>query len=179
MRSNPEYKSYAVGVGTYGAPKIINFIPTGYTLSIGKYCSISFDVIFLLNERHTTTWVTTYPFYSFWAEAKTYIPPPQKGNTIVGNDVHIGYDVLILSGVTIGDGAIIGAGSVVTKDVPPYTIVAGIPAKPIRKRVPEELIPKLQQIAWWNWPEDKIAAALPYLLSDDIERFIQFAENTH
>lgn len=177
MRHIPLYSNFKIGRGTYGMPKIFDFYQgKGFTIQIGSFCSIADEVTFLLNEGHSTTWVTTYPFYAFWEEGKKFDYPEQKGDTIVGNDVHIGYRTLILSGVTIGDGAIIAAGSVVTKNVPPYTIVGGVPAKPIRTRVPEKLITKLQEIAWWNWPEEKISRALPYLLSDDIERFINYAE---
>lgn len=79
-----------------------------------------------------------------------------KGDIVVGNDVWIGYEAVILSGVTIGDGAVIGARAVVTKDVPPYTIVGGVPAKPIKKRFSEESIKKLQSIRWWDWPKEKL-----------------------
>ena len=83
-----------------------------------------------------------------------------KGDIVIGNDVWIGYESLILAGVTIGDGAIIGTRAVVTKDVPPYTIVGGVPAKPIRKRFNDETIQYLQKVRWWDWPEEKIKANL-------------------
>ncbi len=93
-----------------------------------------------------------------------------KGDIVVGNDVWIGYEAVILSGVTIGDGAVIGARAVVTKDVPPYTIVGGVPAKPIKKRFSEENIKKLQSICWWDWPKEKIAENITAIQSGNIEQ---------
>lgn len=93
-----------------------------------------------------------------------------KGDIVVGNDVWIGYEAVILSGVTIGDGAVIGARAVVTKDVPPYTIVGGVPAKPIKKRFSEENIKKLQSIRWWDWPKEKIAENITAIQSGNIEQ---------
>lgn len=93
-----------------------------------------------------------------------------KGDIIVGNDVWIGYEAVILSGVTIGDGAVIGARAVVTKDVPPYTIVGGVPAKPIKKRFSEENIKKLQSIRWWDWSKEKIAENITAIQSGNIEQ---------
>lgn len=93
-----------------------------------------------------------------------------KGDIVVGNDVWIGYEAVILSGVTIGDGAVIGARAVVTKDVPPYTIVGGVPAKPIKKRFSDESIKKLQSIRWWDWPKEKIAENITAIQSGNIEQ---------
>jgi virginiamycin A acetyltransferase len=92
-----------------------------------------------------------------------------KGDIVVGNDVWIGYEAVILSGVKIGNGAIIGTRAVVTKDVPPYTIVGGIPARPIKKRFDEETIEALQKIEWWNWPFEKIQANVNVIRNGDIE----------
>ena len=93
-----------------------------------------------------------------------------KGDIVVGNDVWIGYEAVILSGVTIGDGAVIGARAVVTKDVPPYTIVGGVPAKPIKKRFSDESIKKLQSIRWWDWSKEKIAENITAIQSGNIEQ---------
>ena len=92
-----------------------------------------------------------------------------KGNIIIGNDVWIGYEAVILAGVTIGDGAIIGTRAVVTKDVPPYTIVGGVPAKPIKKRFSEEIISKLLDIQWWNWSDEKIAKNIKAIQTGKID----------
>lgn len=96
-------------------------------------------------------------------------PNIQIGDIIIGNDVWIGYEAVILPGVTIGDGAVIGCRAVVTKDIPPYTIVGGVPAKPIRKRFDEETIKELQKIKWWDWPEEKIAGKIPAIQAGDLE----------
>lgn len=93
-----------------------------------------------------------------------------KGNTVIGNDVWVGYEAVILSGVHIGDGAIIGTRAVVTKDIPPYTIVGGVPAREIRKRFDDETIKQLQQIRWWDWPYDKIQKFLPYIMNGKVDK---------
>lgn len=95
-----------------------------------------------------------------------------KGDIVIGNDVWIGYEATILSGVTIGDGAIIGAKSVVTKDVPAYSVVDGIPAKEIKPRCDSATIQKLQRIKWWDWPYEKIRHAIPYLKNGDIDQLV-------
>ena len=92
-----------------------------------------------------------------------------KGDIVIGNDVWIGYEAVILAGVTIGDGAVIGARAVVTKDIPPYTIVSGVPAKPIRKRFSQETIDLLLKIKWWNWPEERIRQHITEIQSGRIE----------
>lgn len=132
-------------------------------LIIGKFCSIACGAKFIFNSaNHTLSSVSTYPFPIFFEEWGLNIKDvaaawDNKGDIIIGNDVWIGYEAVILAGVTVGDGAIIGTRAVVTKDVPPYTIVGGVPAKPIRKRFNNETLDELLKIRWWDWPEEKIA----------------------
>lgn len=144
-------------------------------LVIGKFCSIACGARFLFNSaNHSMHSLSTYPFPLFFEEwgldrrdvARSW---DNKGDIIVGNDVWIGYEAVILAGVTIGDGAIIGTRSLVTKDVPPYTIVGGVPARPIRKRFSEETIHDLLEIKWWDWPKEKIAAKINAIQSGCIE----------
>jgi virginiamycin A acetyltransferase len=150
---------------------------TGDQLIIGKFCMIASDVQFIMNgANHLTEAVSTYPFAIFgngWQDAmkgKTY---PTKGNITIGNDVWIGYRATIMAGVTIGDGAIIGSHSVVTKDVPPYTIVGGNPAKEIRARFKSEVINQLLEMQWWNWDIEKITRNVHLLTGNDIEALQQ------
>ncbi|MGI6012915.1 MAG: CatB-related O-acetyltransferase [Oscillospiraceae bacterium] len=131
-------------------------------LIIGKFCSIACGARFLFNSaNHTMTSLSTYPFPLFFEEwdldrKDVTASWDNKGNIVIGNDVWIGYEAVILAGVTIGDGAIIGTRAVVTKDVPPYTIVGGVPAKPIRMRFSDNIISTLLTMQWWNWPKEKI-----------------------
>jgi len=145
---------------------------TGDQLIIGKFCMIASDVTFIMNgANHLSNAITSYPFAIFgkdWSEAmegKTY---PNKGNTVVGNDVWIGYGATIMPGVTIGDGAIIATKSVVTKDVAPYAIVGGNPAKEIRKRFSDQEIKSLLEMTWWDWPIEKITANVQHLTGKEI-----------
>lgn len=144
-------------------------------LIIGKFCSIACGAKFLFNSaNHKMASLSTYTFPLFfeeWGLEKENVAQAwdQKGDIIIGNDVWIGYEAVILSGVTIGDGAVIGCRAVVTKDVPPYTIVGGVPAKPIRKRFDEETIKELQKIKWWDWPKEKIAGKIPAIQAGDLE----------
>lgn len=143
-------------------------------LIIGKFCSIACGAKFLFNSaNHTLSSLSTYPFPLFfeaWDLEKSDVTDAwdNKGDIVVGNDVWIGYEAVILAGVTIGDGAIVGARAVVTKDVPPYTIVGGIPAKPIRKRFSNETIHALLKMQWWNWPEEKIRQNITAIKSGDL-----------
>lgn len=129
-------------------------------LIIGKFCMIASDVAFIMNgANHLSEAISAYPFAIFggdWSEAMEGKSYPQKGNTIVGNDVWIGYGATIMPGVQIGDGAIIATKSVVTKDVAPYSIVGGNPAKEIRKRFSEDKIERLLKLRWWDWPIEEI-----------------------
>lgn len=135
-------------------------------LIIGKFCSIACGAKFLFNSaNHTLASLSTYPFPLFFEEweldkKNVAVSWDNKGDIIIGNDVWIGYEAVILAGVKIGDGAIIGTRAVVTKDVPPYTIVGGIPAKPIKKRFDEDVISDLLCIKWWDWSNEKIARGM-------------------
>ena len=145
-------------------------------LIIGKFCSIACGAKFLFTSaNHTLRSLSTYPFPLFfeeWELDKKQVASAwdNKGDIVIGNDVWIGYEAIILSGVNIGDGAIIGARAVVTKDVPPYTVVGGIPAKEIKKRFDAETIDKLQQIQWWDWSFEKIQQFLPYLMNGEVDK---------
>lgn len=143
-------------------------------LVIGKFCSIACGAKFLFNSaNHAMAPLTTYPFPIFFEEWDLDVGQvaeawDNEGDIVVGNDVWIGYEAVILAGVTIGNGAIIGARAVVTKDVPPYTIVGGVPAQPIRKRFSEDTIERLLALRWWDWPPEKIKTALPAIWSGDV-----------
>ena len=152
MSRNADYSSYEIGEGTYGKPEVISY-GDGTALRIGRFCSLSDDVIILLGGEHNVDWVTTYPFNKLLPSASHYPGHPKtKGDVVIGNDVWIGRGALILSGVTIANGAVIGAHSVVTKDVPHFSITAGNPARHIRYRFSEETIQSLERMAWWDWP---------------------------
>ncbi|HHT7856266.1 Vat family streptogramin A O-acetyltransferase [Pasteurella multocida] len=140
----------------------------GDKLIIGKFCMIGSDVKFIMNgANHQMNAISTYPFGIFgyeWAKALPEKAVLQiKGDTVIGNDVWIGYNATIMPGVQIGDGAIIGTSAVVTKNVPPYTIVAGNPARVIRKRFSPEKIEQLLALKWWDWEIEKITRNLDFL----------------
>ena len=148
-------------------------------LVIGKFCSIACGAKFLFNSaNHTQRSLSTYIFpvlFEEWGLDVDRIPEAwdNKGDIVVGSDVWIGYEAVILAGVTIGDGAIVAARAVVTRDVPPYTIVGGVPARPIRRRFPEKDIQQLLALRWWDWPAEKIAAHLDAIQSGDLEALCQ------
>ncbi len=149
---------------------------TGDKLIIGKFCMIASDVKFIMNgANHLTDALSTYPFAVFgkgWENAMEGKSYPQKGNINIGNDVWIGYNATIMAGVTIGDGAIIATNATVIKDVAPYTIVGGNPAKEIRKRFSEDVITKLLELQWWNWDIEKITKNVQNLTDKEIEKII-------
>ncbi len=172
MNKNKTYKGFDIGDWSYGQPKVYSW-GEGSTLKIGKFCSFADGVIIIVGGEHRVDWITTYPFSELFEKAKLFKGHPKsKGDIKIGNDVWIGMNALILSGIEIGDGAVIGAGSVVLKNVEPYAIVGGNPAKLIRYRFDEQIITKLREIAWWNWPLSKIEEAWPLLLSSNINDFI-------
>lgn len=171
------YPEYSIGRGTYGAPSIRS-LGEGSTLKMGSFCSISSGVQIFLGGEHRTDWVTTYPFNIMWKAGHMIKGHPgTKGDVIIGNDVWIGAEAIILSGVTIGDGAAIAARSVVTRDIPPYTIAGGNPARMIRKRFDENTIQRLLSVRWWDWDDALIESYLPMLLNNDIQGFLEAAES--
>lgn len=147
-------------------------------LTIGKFCSIACGVKFLFNSsNHTMRSLSTYPFPLFfeeWDLDKKNVADSwdNKGDIVIGNDVWIGYEAVILAGVTIGDGAIIGTRAIVTKNVPPYTIVGGIPAKPIRRRFSEDVIARLLELKWWDWTKERIAQNIEAIQLGNLERLV-------
>ena len=152
---------------------VTNFYPWSRDkLITGKFCQIAAGVEFVMNDaNHQMNAVTTFPFYTLdgWdMEAPSAADLPFKGNTVIGNDVWIGQNAVILPGVNIGDGAIIGANSVVGSNIAPYTIVAGNPAKVLRKRFDEELIDLMLRFKWWDKSVEKINSLIPILTSSDL-----------
>jgi virginiamycin A acetyltransferase len=146
----------------------------GDKLIIGKFCALAQNVKFIMNgANHKLTGFSTYPFSIFGNGWEKVMPEnadlPYKGDTLVGNDVWIGYESLIMPGIKIGNGAIVAAGSVVTSDIPLYTIVGGNPARPIKQRFPTDIINALELIAWWNWPIEKISSNLEHIVSANID----------
>ncbi|MGW8314548.1 MAG: Vat family streptogramin A O-acetyltransferase [Bacteroidales bacterium] len=156
----------------------------GDRLVIGKFCAIARDVIFIMNgANHPMNGFSTYPFYIFGNGWEKGTPNPDnnkiKGDTIVGNDVWIGYNTTIMPGITIGDGAIIASKSVVTKDIPPFHIVGGNPAKIIRPRFDEGTIQSLLELAWWDWPIEKLTENLEKIIERDLPGLIETHKNLY
>ncbi len=170
----PEYQ---VGRGSYGVPTLAGgTTPAG--LEIGAFCSIGPEVTIFLGGEHRFDWVTTFPFTRFWpAAAQVRDPPRPKGDVVIGNDVWIGRSATIMSGVKVGDGAVVGACSLVTKDVAPYAIVGGNPARLIRTRFDADTVERLCAIRWWNWEDARIEEYLPLLLDDRVDDFLAAAES--
>jgi acetyltransferase-like isoleucine patch superfamily enzyme len=166
---------YEIGEFTYGKPKV-RFPESGRKLTIGRYCSIADKVEILLGGNHRTDWGTTYPFSAFrelWSSA----PPSEeyhtsRGDVTIGHDVWLGSGAIIMSGVTVGHGAVVAAHAIVTKDVPPYAIVGGNPARVIRYRFDEDTVAALLDAKWWDLPREKVATLIPLLQSDRIRELI-------
>lgn len=143
-------------------------------LIIGSFCSIGSGASFIMagNQGHRHDWISTFPFYfypdapEFAGAANGYAP---AGDTVIGNDVWIGSEAIVMPGVRIGDGAVIGTRAVVTRDVEPYAVVAGNPARTIRRRFDDERIAMLLETKWWDWPETQLADAISLLTSGDVE----------
>ena len=151
----------------------------GDKLIIGKFCAIAKGIEFVMNgANHRMKSVSTYPFNIMGGGWESFAPTlddlPLKGDTVVGNDVWIGQNVTVMPGVHIGDGAIIASRAVVTKDVPPYTIVGGTPAQEIRKRFDESTIAQLQELQWWEWPVEKISKVLPSIMHGRVDILMRF-----
>lgn len=169
------YPHYEIGRGTYGWPRVYDW-QEGTVLKIGSFCSISKNVTIFLGGDHRSDWVSMYPFAAFANSISCKDYHRSKGNVTIGNDVWIGFGASVLSGVRIGNGAVVAARAVITSDVPAYTIVAGNPARAIRKRFSDDTIAALEAIQWWEWPSAKIESARSMLMSSDIDEFIRYAE---
>lgn len=171
------YPKYELGAGTYGMP-VVHDWNEGTTLRIGAYCSIAANVQIFLGGQHRIDWVSSYPFSVFLPEA-SHIENSRgsRGDVVIGSDVWLCANCTILSGVTIGHGAVIASGAVVSRDVEPYAIMAGNPARNVRWRFDEPTRAALLESAWWEWPEQEIRQIVDKLCSDNIADFIEYARS--
>lgn len=164
---------------TYGRCRVFNW-GEPYTLKVGKFCSIAANVDVYTGGNHRTDWVTTYPFghvhQNIFNSFDGKGHPKSNGNVIIGNDVWIGSNTTIMSGITVGDGAVIANNSHVVKNVEPYSIVGGNPAKLIKYRFSEDQIKKLLEIRWWDWSTEKINQFCSLLCNENIDEFIRLAD---
>lgn len=161
-----------IGRYSYGNPKLLTWSDKE-NITIGSFCSIADEVVIFGGGEHRHDWITTSPIRVLFNLPGALVDghPHTKGETRIGNDVWIGYRSMILSGVVVGDGAIIGAGAVVTKDVPPYAIAAGNPAKVFKYRFDEETRGTLLRVRWWEWEIEKIVDNVHILCCNDVEAF--------
>lgn len=172
-----KYPAYELGFGTYGLP-LVHDANEGTTLRIGSYCSIASGVQIFLGNHHRTDWVSSYPFPAFFEEARHISDfGVSRGDVTIGSDVWLCANCTILSGVAIGHGSVVGTGAVVTKDVEPYSIVAGNPAKHVRWRFDEETRLALLDTAWWGWSRTEVGQVTGLLCSDQIHDFLGYAKN--
>ncbi len=179
QRPNIEIGDYSYyddpdGAANFEANVLYHFPFIGDVLRIGKFCALARGVKFIMNgANHQMSGISTYPFFIFGNGWESAQPAPGelpcKGDTVIGNDVWIGYDALIMAGVTIGDGAIVAARSVVTADVPPYAIVGGNPAQMIRRRFDDDSVRRLRAIAWWDRPAPWISQHLQLIRGGDLD----------
>lgn len=167
-----------VGDYTYGYEHI-EVVLSGANINIGKFCSIAPGVKAFLGLNHRTDWITTYPFGDRYTNVFNYTGPvgfkESKGDINIGNDVYVGIDSRLMSGITIGDGAVIGAHSVVAKDIPPYCVAVGNPARVVKKRFTDEEIFLLLNLKWWDLPPEKINKLIPFLNTNDVAGLLKKA----
>jgi acetyltransferase-like isoleucine patch superfamily enzyme len=166
---------WKVGDHSYGRFRVLE--ARRGAVEVGKFCSIASGVVLVLRD-HRTDSVTTYPFRalrSFWPGGGPAAPEDHvtHGNIVIGNDVWIGARAMIMSGVTVGDGVVIGANSVVTRDLPPYSMAAGSPARMFRFRFSPDRIESLLRIRWWDWPDEAVDRHIPLMLGDNVDEFLQ------
>lgn len=158
---------------------LYNYDPSKVKLVMGKFVAIAAETRFIMTGNHKLDAISTYPFPIFgqgWESAFDIDSLPVKGDIIVGHDVWFGYDSLVMNGVTIGNGTIIAARAVVVKDVPAYSIVAGNPAKVVKMRFDDQAIERLERLAWWDWPIEKINQHLKLLCHLDIDRLEEVSD---
>jgi acetyltransferase-like isoleucine patch superfamily enzyme len=171
----------STGKYTYGTPRVV-WGNANAKLVVGKFCSIAGNVVVYLGGNHRVDWVSTFPFGHIHQHVFRSFDgtghPSTKGDVTIGNDVWIGDNVTIMSGVTIGDGAVVANNSHVVKNVEPYSLVGGNPAKLIKYRFTPQQIGQLLDIQWWNWDDETIEQCAPLLCNVDVDAFIQAAEAT-
>jgi acetyltransferase-like isoleucine patch superfamily enzyme len=175
LRDCETLKRFEIGEWTHGHFGLTVLSPEGGTLRIGRFCSIARGVKISLGGEHRSNWISTYAFPALLPGAEKFRSTDfsrSKGDVTIGNDVWVGIDSIIMSGVTLADGMIVGAGSVVRRSFPPYSIVAGNPASLAGYRFPKEIIDELVKIRWWDWPLEKIREALPLMLTENVEQFV-------
>lgn len=168
-----------MGEGTYGVPIVVDYAFGRTSLEIGRYCSIATGVTILLGADHPVDRVTTYPIrlqYGLPGALADGFPRPPDRPTVVGSDVWLGYESLVLGGTTIGHGAVVAARAVVTRDVPPYAVVGGVPARVIGWRHTPAQRERLLAVAWWEWPPSRVIEAVDRLSSNEIDAFLDWAE---
>jgi len=167
------------GKYSYGHPIIHNWNDPNIKLNVGNFTSIAANVHVYLSGNHRHDWVTTYPFghinHNVFDNFNGVGHPSSKGDVVIGNDVWIGNNATIMSGITIGDGAVVACNSHVVKNVEPYSMIGGNPARFIKYRFTQEQIEKLLEIKWWNWDDEKINKFTPLLCNPDIDEFIKAA----
>lgn len=171
-----------VGKYTYGHDAIlVHHWEDDARLRIGSFCSIARGVNVFLGGNHRTDWVTTYPFGHIHRHVFDTFDgaghPSTRGDVVIGNDVWIGQGATIMSGVTIGDGAVVAAGAHVVRDVPPYAVAGGNPARIVKHRFAPEHVQELLEIQWWTWPDEDIKKAVPLMCAQDVEPFLRFARS--
>jgi chloramphenicol O-acetyltransferase type B len=175
IRFQQLYPDFEMGPHTYGVP-VVHDWKNGTRLKIGAYCSIAENVEIFLGGNHRTDWVSSYPFPAFFPEVRHIRDHTlSRGDVVIGSDVWLCRNCTILSGVTIGHGAVVASGAVVTRDVEPYAIVAGNPARVIRYRFDEPTRKALLETAWWEWPEEEVRRVMDKLCSENIDDFLAYA----
>jgi acetyltransferase-like isoleucine patch superfamily enzyme len=173
----PPLPGVEIGRHTYGLTKESFFVPhENVPVRIGSFCSIGPDVLFICAAEHRVDTATTFPIQFANGKIRNANGTAGKGPITVGHDVWIGARCIVLSGVTIGNGAVLGAGSIVTRDIPPYAIAVGNPARTIRYRFAPDVIRRLQSLEWWNWSDDLIGERVELLTATDVDRFLSTVE---
>ncbi len=164
-----------MGRYSYYPPKIRAFPGERGMARVGAFCSLAEGTQIYLGGNHRTDWVTTYGLRVVFGLPGAYEDgtPTSKGDVVIGNDVWVASGSTILSGVTIGDGAVVGAGSVVSRDVRPYAVVVGNPAREVTRRFSDEQVEALLRIAWWDWPIEQVLEHVAVLCDDDVDGFIE------
>ena len=167
-----------MGRESYGEPRVVAYPGETSRALVGSFVSIADDVVFLVGGNHPVDWVSTFPFRARLGLPGAYRDgvPVSKGDIVVGNDVWIGWGATVLSGVTIGNGAVVAANATVTRDVRPYAIVAGNPAREVRRRFGDDEVARLERLAWWDWPLEAIVERIALLNGDDVGAFLKAFE---